>query len=52
MGHFHLYLTLKHSLTRSQTHVAHSTKYLSCVFSSVNRGLLLGSYDQHFVIKL
>lgn len=27
-------------------------KYLSCVLSSWKRGLLLGSYDQHFVIKL
>lgn len=27
-------------------------RYLSCVLSSVKRGLLLGSYDQHFVIRL
>lgn len=26
--------------------------YLSCVLSSVNRGRLLGSYDQHLVIRL
>lgn len=36
----------------THSHKTHSNKYLSCVLSSVNRGLLLGSYDQHFVIKL
>lgn len=44
------YLKCQHSDTHRLE--GHSIKYLSCVLSSVKRGLLLGSYDQHFVIKL
>lgn len=41
--------------TAAATHIKKKEKkenYLSCVLSSVKRGLLLGSYDQHFVIRL
>lgn len=48
------WLTEAHKDTHTYTNILnlHSIKYLSCVLSSVKRGLLLGSYDQHFVIKL